>query len=374
MEKTIYENESTPKADGFHMPGEHEPQERIWMLWPHRTDNWQYGAKPAQQVFADVARAIAHFEPVTIGVKPVDYAAAHCLFKNDQLIDIVEMESDDAWIRDCGPAFVVNDSGDLRAVHFGFNAWGGLHDGLYFPWNQDELVGMKVCDLAHVDRYKPDNFILEGGSFTVDGEGTVITTEMCLLSLGRNPHYTKGEIEQHLCDYLGCEKVIWVKDGIDPDETNGHIDGVATYVAPGEVACIWTDDTEHPYYQVAQDAFTTLSTATDAKGRKLKVHKLCMGANPIALDPAAAATIDTVDTAKERTSDYEVMGSYLNFLIVNGGVIVPQYDDPNDELAIEQIQGMFPDREIVGVNTTQILYGGGNIHCITQQQPKPQRK
>ena len=129
MEKTIYENESTPKADGFHMPGEHEPQERIWMLWPHRTDNWQYGAKPAQQVFADVARAIAHFEPVTIGVKPVDYAAAHCLFKNDQLIDIVEMESDDAWIRDCGPAFVVNDSGDLRAVHFGFNAWGGLHDG-----------------------------------------------------------------------------------------------------------------------------------------------------------------------------------------------------------------------------------------------------
>ena len=124
-------------------------------------DNWQYGAKPAQQVFADVARAIAHFEPVTIGVKPVDDAAAHCLFKNDQLIDIVEMESDDAWIRDCGPAFVVNDSGDLRAVHFGFNAWGGLHDGLYFPWNQDELVGMKVCDLAHVDRYKPDNFILE---------------------------------------------------------------------------------------------------------------------------------------------------------------------------------------------------------------------
>ena len=122
------------------------------------------------------------------------------------------------------------------------------------------------------------------------------------------------------------------------------------------------------------NAFTTLSTATDAKGRKLKVHKLCMGANPIALDPAAAATIDTVDTAKERTSDYEVMGSYLNFLIVNGGVIVPQYDDPNDELAIEQIQGMFPDREIVGVNTTQILYGGGNIHCITQQQPKPQRK
>ena len=117
-----------------------------------------------------------------------------------------------------------------------------------------------------------------------------------------------------------------------------------------------------------------LPTATDAKGRKLKVHKLCMGANPIALDPAAAATIDTVDTAKERTSDYEVMGSYLNFLIVNGGVIVPQYDDPNDELAIEQIQGMFPDREIVGVNTTQILYGGGNIHCITQQQPKPQRK
>ena len=136
------------------------------------------------------------------------------------------------------------------------------------------------------------------------------------------------------------------------------------------MACIWTDDESHPYYQVARDAYETLSNAVDAKGRKLKIHKLCMGANPIALDEEAAATIDMVETAKERTTDYEVMGSYLNFLIVNGGVIVPQYDDPNDALAIEQIQAMFPDREIVGVNTTQILYGGGNIHCITQQEPK----
>ena len=297
MNKTIYESDSTPKADGFHMPGEHEPQERIWMLWPHRTDNWQYGAKPAQQVFASVARAIARFEPVTIGVKPVDYAAAHCIFEDDELIDIVEMESDDAWIRDCGPAFVVNDSGEMRAVHFGFNAWGGLYDGLYFPWDKDELVGMKVCDLSHVDRYKPDNFVLEGGSFTVDGEGTVITTEMCLLSPGRNPHYTKEEIEEHLCEYLGVEKVIWVKDGIDPDETNGHIDGVATYVAPGEVACIWTDDESHPYYQVARDAYETLSNAVDAKGRKLKIHKLCMGANPIALDEVTYNLLRTFTAA-----------------------------------------------------------------------------
>ena len=202
---------------------------------------------------------------------------------------------DDAWIRDCGPTFVVNDEGGVRAVHWHFNAWGGLYDGLYFPWDQDALIGMKVADLAHADRYRPDQFVLEGGSIHVDGEGTVITTEMCLLSPGRNPELSKEDIEGYLREYLNVEKVIWIKDGIDPDETNGHIDDVACFVAPGEAACIWTDDEESPFYEAAHAAYETLSQATDAKGRQLKVHKLVM---PKELTYMTQEEVDAVDVVE----------------------------------------------------------------------------
>ena len=366
---TIYENESTPKKDGYRMPGEFEPQECIWMLWPHRPDNWRDGAKPAQKAYADVARGIAQFEPVIVGVNPEDYAAAHYVLAGEENILVVEMTSDDSWIRDCGPTFVVNDDGDVRAVHWHFNAWGGLVDGLYFPWDQDALVGCKVADLAGVDRYRPDSFVLEGGSIHVDGEGTVMTTEMCLLSEGRNPELSKEQIENYLCEYLGVDKVIWIKDGIDPEETNGHIDDVACFVRPGEVACIWTDDEDNPFYEAAHAAYETLSNATDAKGRQLKVHKLTMPKEPTYMTQEEVDAIDVVEGTIPRTTEDVCIASYMNFLIGNGFVLVPQYDDEYDEKALEQVQAMFPDREIVGVPTREIAYGGGNIHCITQQEP-----
>ncbi len=370
MRKTIYENQSTPKKDGYWMPGEFEPQERIYMLWPHRPDNWNMGAKPAQQTYANVARAIARFEPVVIGVKPEDYAAARYVFAEDEHIDVVEMTSDDSWVRDCGPTFVRNAEGDVRAVHWHFNAWGGYVDGLYFPWDQDELVGVKVADHAGVDRYRPDSFVLEGGSIHVDGEGTVITTEMCLLSEGRNPELSKEEIEGYLKEYLGVEKVIWVKDGIDPEETNGHIDDVACFIRPGEVACIWTDDEESPFYEASHAAYETLSHATDAKGRQLKVHKLTMPKKLTFMNEEQAASIDVVEGTLPRSPEDYSIASYMNFLIVNGAIIFPQYRDEYDALAMEQVQAMFPDREIVGVDTVEVAFGGGNIHCITQQLPK----
>ena len=362
---TIYENESTPKKDGYRMPGEFEPQECIWMLWPHRPDNWRDGAKPAQKAYADVARGIAQYEPVIVGVNPEDYAAAHYVLTGEENILVVEMTSDDSWIRDCGPTFVVNDDGDVRAVHWHFNAWGGLVDGLYFPWDQDALVGLKVADLAGVDRYRPDSFVLEGGSIHVDGEGTVMTTEMCLLSEGRNPELSKEQIENYLCEYLGVDKVIWIKDGIDPEETNGHIDDVACFVRPGEVACIWTDDEDNPFYEAAHAAYETLSNATDAKGRQLRVHKLTMPKEPTYMTQEEVDAIDVVEGTIPRTTEDVCIASYMNFLIGNDFVLVPQYDDE----ALQQVQEMFPEREVVGVPTREVVYGGGNIHCITQQQP-----
>lgn len=360
---------STPKKDGYRMPAEYEPQDAVWMLWPERPDNWRNGAKPAQAVFTDVAKAISRFEPVTVCVSPAQYQNARARLPEE--IRLVEMTNDDAWIRDCGPTFVIDGKGGIRGVDWEFNAWGGLFDGLYFPWANDDQIAQKVCEIENIDSYRTEGFVLEGGSIHVDGEGTVMTTEMCLLSQGRNPDMTKEQIEQMLFDYLGCEKVIWIKDGIDPDETNGHIDDVACFVAPGEVACIWTEDKENPFYQVAQDAYKTLSEATDAKGRRLKIHKLCLTKKPCLLE--GAATIDTVEGTIPREDGEISIASYMNFLIVNNAVILPQYGDENDSLAVEQVQKMFPDREIVGVMTREVAFGGGNIHCITQQQPAPKR-
>lgn len=367
---------TTPKQDGYRMPGEFETQECVWMLWPWWNGNWRLGAKPAQEAFCNVARAIAKHEPVKMCVPQAQYENAIARLGGTDNISIIEMENNDSWLRDTGATFLVNDNGGLRAVDWGFNAYGGLVDGLYFPWDKDAQIARKMCEIAGADSYKPmslgnpeKEFILEGGSFHVDGEGTCLTTEMCLLHPSRNPEMTKEQIEELLKDYLNVEKVIWVKDGIDPYETNGHIDDVACYVRPGEVLCIYTEDETHPFYKEAQAAYKFLCEQTDAKGRKLKVHKLCVTKEPCYLKDAA--TIDYAEGAIPREEGEVSIASYLNFLIVNGAIILPQYGDENDELAVRQVQEAFgPDYVVEGVMTTEVAYGGGNIHCITQQQPK----
>ena len=359
--------ETTPKQDGYRMPAEWEKQKQVWMIWPERPDVWRNGAKPAQKAFRDVATAISRYAEVTVCASAAQFENARARLPQD--IRVVEMSTNDAWMRDCGPIFVKNDvTGDVRAVKFGFNAWGGLVNGLYFPWDQDQLVPYKIAEIEKKDYYDMSDFVLEGGSITVDGEGTLITTEMCLLDEGRNPQFTREEIEERLNESLGIEKIIWIKDGIDPDETNGHVDGVAAFSAPGEVACVWTDDENSPLYPVLKAAYETLCNATDAKGRKLKVHKVCMGANELYIDPDF--DIDIIDGSLVRDENHWCPVDYLNWLIINGAVIVPQYNDPNDEVALEQIRKIFPGYEVIGVNTKEIIYGGGNIHCITQQQPE----
>lgn len=367
MTKRIYG--STPKEDGFYMPGEFEKQDCVWMIWPQRPDNWRSNAAPAQKAYTEVAKAIARFEPVIMLASKEQYA--NCRVQLPEEIRVLEMESDDAWARDVGPSFLIDGKGTLRACDWTFNAWGGDVDGLYKPWDKDDRIAEQICEIVGADSYRTEGFVLEGGSFHVDGEGTVLTTEMCLLSRGRNPKMTKEQIEKKLCDYLNAEKVIWLKDGIDPEETNGHVDDVACFTAPGEVACIYTEDENHPFYHAAQEAYRLLSSATDAKGRKLKVHRVCCTKGNVYLENDF--DIENNASSIDRKGGDLCIASYLNFLIVNGGVIVPQYGDENDALALSQIQEMFPDRKVVGVMTREIVYGGGNIHCITQQQPCPVR-
>ncbi len=364
--------QTTPKADGFYMPAEWYPQYQVWMIWPERTDNWRLGAKPAQKAFAEVALAIAEFAIVTVGVSATQYENA--LFHltkelTDKLIRVVELSSNDAWARDTGPTFVISEDGEeLRGVDWAFNAWGGLEGGLYFPWDLDDQVASKILQIEGYARYRCDDFVLEGGSIHVDGEGTVLTTEECLLNHNRNPHLTRQQIEQYLGDYLNIEKVIWLPKGLYNDETNGHIDNFCCFIRPAEVLLAWTDDENNPNYNRCQEAWQVLEQAIDAQGRKLTIHKIPIP-GPLFASKEECESIDYHADSQLRDPSIQLAGSYINFLIVNDGVVAPYFNDPKDKEAKANLQQLFPDKKIVMVAGREILLGGGNIHCITQQQP-----
>jgi agmatine deiminase len=351
------------------MPGEFEPHAGTWMLWPQRPDNWRLGAKPAQHAWVEVAAAIARFEPVTVGVNHDQFENARAMLPAD--VRVVELSNDDAWVRDCGPTFVVNDQGDVRLIDWEFNAWGGLYDGLYFPWDKDQLVPRKIAEIERVDRYKAP-LVMEGGSFHVDGEGTLLTTEECLLSPGRNPQLSREQIEQHLRDYLNVDRIVWLGRGIDPEETNGHVDDVACFVEPGVVLAGWTDDEDDWRYELLRENYARLEQATDARGRAFELHKLVMP-DIAKITAEEAWGIDRVEGSIPRQPGDETAASYLNFYVCNGGVVMPVFDDPHDAEAVETVRRLYPDRTVVTVPGREILLGGGNVHCITQQQPLGRR-
>lgn len=363
--------DSTPKKDGYRMPGEFEKHSGTYIIWPERPDNWRLGAKPAQKVFTEVANTIAKYEPITVCVSKEQYDNARNMLNPN--VKVVEMSNNDSWIRDCGATFLVNDKGNKRAVDWSFNAWGGLVDGLYFPWDQDDKIAQKMCELEQTDRYRLDDFILEGGSIHVDGEGTVMTTSECLLSEGRNSHLTKEEIEKVLCDYLNCDKVLWIPKGIYNDETNGHVDNICNFVRPGVVALAWTDDENDPQYAISKAAYDYLCSEVDAKGRKLEIHKIYTP-KPILITKEESEGVDAVDGTLPRMEGDRLAASYVNYYTGNGFVALPVFNDPHDELAIRKLQELYPDRVIEPIYAREILLGGGNIHCITQQVPKGTEK
>ena len=358
--------QSEPRRDGYRMPGEFERHAGCWMLWPERPDNWRLGGKPAQQAFVAVATAIAGSERVSVGVSAAQYANARR--RLPAAIRVVEISSNDAWMRDVGPTFLVNESGGLRGVDWGFNAWGGLDGGLYFPWDQDAAVAQKVLEAEGCDRYRAP-FVLEGGAIHVDGQGTVITTEECLLNRNRNPQLSRGQIEDLLRRYLNVETVIWLGMGVHGDETDGHVDNLCAYVKPAEVVLTWTDDKRDPQYAISRDAYERLMAATDARGRRFKVHKL-MQPGPLYLTRHEAEGVDAGEGTQPRATGMRLAASYVNFYVGTRRIVAPLLDPKRDAAALRKLRSLFPRREIVGVPGREILLGGGNIHCITQQVPR----
>lgn len=357
---------SIPKNDGFYMPAEFHKHRGCILIWPERADSWQYGAIEARKAFVNVIKQISKSEKVTVCVSFEQYDNARKMLPSD--VRVVEMSSDDSWARDYMPTFLINKNNEIRGVDWGFNAWGGLYDGLYFPWDKDNKMARKMCDLMDIDVYDCREFILEGGSIHSNGCGTILTTEECLLGKGRNPKKTKEEIEQHLKDYLGAEKVIWLKRGVYNDETNGHIDNICAFTSETDVVLLWTDDKSDPQYEISKECLEILEKETDAKGRKINVHKVPMP-QPILMNEYDCQGLIDFDNEPTRTTGERLAGSYINFYIANDAIIMPIFNDPNDEKAINIISSLFPTREVVPIYAKDILIGGGNIHCITQQIP-----
>jgi agmatine deiminase len=270
-------------------------------------------------------------------------------------------------MRDVGPTGVVNAAGELRGVDWPFNAWGGFDGGLYAPWELDDQVARKVLEIEAAARYRAP-LINEGGAIHVDGAGTALVTEQCLLNRNRNPDLTRSQIEGHLKQYLGVTRVVWLGCGVFNDETDGHIDNLACFVRPGEVCLTWCDDPRDPQHAISKDALERLLAARDAQGRPLRVHKL-PAPGPLYLSAREASGIQRKRGSHARLAGFRLAGSYVNFYLANGGLVMPLLDPGTDRAAARVLKRLFPDRRVVGIAAREILLGGGNIHCITQQVP-----
>lgn len=375
------------------MPGEFEKHRGCVMIWPVRPGSWPDGAVEAQITFCNVAFAIAKSEHVWMLCNPGEKANVESkiaryysieasmdvnrkVFDTNPLdnISVIEVATDDAWARDVGPTCVRTNNNQVCGIDWKFNAWGGEYDGLYASWENDDAAAAKICKALDMPAIDAHPFVLEGGSIHSDGEGTVIVTEACLLSKGRNPELTKNQIEDNLKKYLGAEKVIWLPYGIYNDETNEHVDNVCAFVKPGEVVLAWTDKEDDPQYEMSMADYCLLENETDAKGRKFVIHKLPIPDNPVCIREEELEGYEFEDGEDVREVGERLAASYVNFYISNDGIILPQFadekDDSNkesDERAAKILEKLFAGRKIYKIPARPIIVGGGNIHCITQQ-------
>jgi agmatine deiminase len=331
-----------PAEDGFAMPAEWEPHARTWMAWPCRAQIWGDNLGAAREAYAEVAQSIGGFEPVTMIAKPKQIAEVSLTTG----VSALPLAIDDSWMRDNGPTFVRNAAGEIAGVHWRWNAWGQKYD----DYERDAEVAGAILEHLRMRRY-PASFVLEGGAIHTDGQGTLLTTESVLLNPNRNPGMTKADMEEQLRLFLGVRTVIWLGQGLKGDDTDGHVDNLAAFVRPGVVVALTSSDTSDDNYAVLADNMARLKAATDANGKPLEILE--------------------IEQPKPRLGrqGHRMVLSYINFYICNEAVIVPAFEDAQDRRAFDLFAKAFPDRQIAQVPGSDIVYGGGGIHCITQQQP-----
>lgn len=369
---------TTPNELGFYMPAEWRAHEATWLSWPKDPETWPGRVPQVENIFLQMMSALAPNETVNLLVDDEETeqsVRARCMFAGADNIRFHRIVTVDSWMRDYGPNFLVSDklqfvddppstpsveTGDklkfighkLAFNDWIFNAWGNKYEEL----KQDDSIPYRLESLLKARRFEP-GIVMEGGSIEVNGAGCVLTTEQCLLNPNRNPDLSRSEIEQYLKDYLGVVKVLWLGEGIVGDDTDGHIDDIARFVAEGVIVCAVEEDPQDANYQLLQDNLKRLQKMTDARGRAFEIVTLPM--------PGVVGGAST-----DRRNLDRLPASYANFYIANNVVLAPIFGHANDQRALETLGRVFPNRRVVGINCEPLVWGMGTIHCVTQQQPQ----
>lgn len=336
----------TPRERGFAMPPEWAPHTRCWMAWPCRPDLFEDRAEGAAQAWAEVARAIARFEPVTM-LANAD-AIAEASVHGGKGVSVLPMDYDDSWARDTAPTFLLDGAGQLAGIDWPYDGYGKRMPS----WSQDDALAARICERLEIERFRPP-IVVEGGSIQVDGEGTALALAPAILDPKRNPGLDRAAADRILGDYLGVETVIWLEETIDDDPALGHLEDLVAFAGPGKVVALVARETSHPRQAALAANLEVLRQARDAKGRALEVVEI----------PAPKV--------RQRADGRTLVTSYVSFYFANGGVVLPMFGDSADNGAFDLIEDVFPDRDVLQVEAFDIVHGGGGIHGITQQQPAP---
>ncbi|MDB5003502.1 MAG: agmatine deiminase [Mucilaginibacter sp.] len=341
-----------PKQQGFTFPAEWAKHRATWLSWPHKEESWPGKLMTIYPKYCEFIKVLTEGELVRINVKDEQMAA----FAKQQLqlvgadlskIEFFEFATNDAWCRDHGPAFLINpDTKQKAIVDWGYNAWGGK----YPPFDLDDVIPTKIGNHYGLPVFHP-GIVMEGGSVDFNGAGTILTTTACLLNPNRNPHLNQQQIEEYLYNYYGAEQILWLGDGIVGDDTDGHIDDITRFVNESTVVTVVEENKHDDNYHLLQENLSALKTMRLLNGKQLDIIELPMP-DPVIYD------------------DQRLPASYANFYIGNAAVVVPTYRCANDDRALEILQGCFPDRKVVGIDSTDIIWGLGSFHCLSQQEPE----
>lgn len=339
-----------PARLGYAMPAEWRSHAATWLAWPKDPITWPDRVPQVQEIFLQMISLLAFRERVELLVddQATEETVREALSSrsvNWANLRFHRFPTVDSWIRDYGPNFLLDTESRLAMNHWGFNAWGEKYEEL----KRDADIPPRIASFLGVPCFKP-GIVMEGGSIDVNGAGICMTTEQCLLNPNRNPHLSRAEIEEYLCNYLGVSQILWLGQGIAGDDTDGHIDDIARFVAPDTIVCALEDDPADENYEVLQDNLQRLRKARDRNGRPFNLVALPM-------------------PGRVEGSEGRLPASYANFYIANGLVLVPVFGHRNDSRALEELKGLFPDRQVVGIHCEPLVWGLGTLHCVTQQQP-----
>lgn len=344
---------NTPKSLGYRMPAEWEEQEAVWLSWPHNKTTWPERIEEVEQSCIGFIKALHTGQRINLLVNSEESKSSIIAKLKQANIDASKIsfyiiKNEDIWIRDYGPTFVINKNAKnrLAMVKWEFNAWGNKYDDL-LPDNGIPYEMNKTLNLRMVE----PGIVMEGGSIEVNGRGILLTTEQCLLNKNRNPKLSKEEIEQYLKDYLSVSKVLWLKEGIIGDDTDGHIDDIARFVSNNTIVCAYEENKEDENYQILKENYELLKSMAGQDGKKFSIVKIPM-------------------PGKVEIDGKTLPASYANFYIGNKAVVVPIFRHENDKKALSIVQSLFPAKKVIGVDCKTMVEGLGTLHCASQQQPK----